>query len=164
MCQDIIDRRPFGDIPFYIFAHSRTIGLDEKCDLYNKDLNNFLSISSYTRLYQTMDQVPEKRLIWQPRLTKPKSQSNSMLFKAYPGTDVIKVIWMIPAEELWKQYIKGNLTENSLIIESIHDFKNNRQKLDKEEEDDLSDDIIYSIYADISRGCTPKQPFKLITS
>lgn len=120
-CQDLIKKKPFGDYPFYIFAHPRTD-----------------------------DDGVTKRLIWQPRLTKPLAQTNSMLFKAYPGSDVIKVIWMIPDRALWKQFVKGNMTEHQLIIESIADFRNNRQKLEAKEEDDLPDDQINYIYMQIS--------------
>jgi hypothetical protein len=127
-CQDLIDKRPFGNNPFYIFAHSRT------------DDDGFT-----------------KRLIWQPRLTKPKSQSNSMLFKAYPGTDNIKVIWIIPDKMLWGQYIKGNVTENPLVQESIHNYIHKRQDLDKKEEDDLNDHQIDMIYRQISGSSVYKK-------
>ena len=119
-CQDLINQRPFGEHAFYIFAHSRT---DE-------------------------DGVT-KRLIWQPRLTKPRAQTNSMLFKAYPGSDVIKVIWMIPERHLWAQYKKGNVTENQTVLDSINDFQHNRDKLEMKENDDLSDQAIYDIYTSI---------------
>lgn len=133
-CQDMINKRPFGNHPFYIFAHART-----------------------------EEDGVTKRLIWQPRLTKPRSQSNSMLFKAYPGTDVLKVLWMIPAEELWGQYGKGLMTENKIVSESIHDFKHNRAKLDRKEDDDLTDDQIDSIYKNISQGAnSDKKISKLI--
>jgi len=120
-CQDLINQRPFGDHPFYIFAHARTAD-----DGFNK------------------------RLIWQPRLTKPAVQSNSMLFKAYPGQDVIKVIWMIPAPELWEQYEKGKVTESSMINESINAYKYNRACLEQREDDDLDEATINAIYAKIS--------------
>jgi hypothetical protein len=120
-CQDLINQRPFGDHPFYIFAHTRT---DE-------------------------DGVT-KRLIWQPRLTKPKAQTNSMLFKAYPGTDLIKVIWMIPARELWGQYGNGLITENKTVSESIHDFQFHRNKLEQKEDDDMSDEQVNAIYKEVS--------------
>jgi hypothetical protein len=122
-CQDLINKRPFGNHPFYIFAHPRTD-----------------------------DDGTTKRLIWQPRLTKPKAQSNSMLFKAYPGTDIIRVIWIIPDKVLWGQHKKGNITENSIVQESIHNYLNNRGKLEEKEEDDLSDAQIDEIYKQISRG------------
>lgn len=120
-CQDLINQRPFGDHPFYIFAHTRT-----------------------------EEDGATKRLIWQPRLTKPKAQSNSMLFKAYPGTDVIKVLWMIPAVELWGQFDKGLMLENRLVCDSIEDFKNNRNKLEAKEDDDMTDEQIDQIYKELS--------------
>jgi len=120
-CQNLINQMPFGNVPFYIFAHTRT---DE-------------------------DGVT-KRLIWQPRLTKPIAETNSMLFKAYPGTDVIKIIWMIPAREMWKQYELGNVTENKTVLDSIDMFENHRKRLEMKEDDDLSDDKINQIYRDLS--------------
>lgn len=121
-CQDLINKRPFGEHAFYIFAHTRTD-----------------------------DDGVTKRLIWQPRLTKPNAQTNSMLFKAYPGTDMIKVIWMIPARELWGQFKKGLLTENKTVFSSIEDFQFNRGKLEQREEDDLSDEAVSAIYTEISK-------------
>jgi hypothetical protein len=121
-CQDMINKRPFGNYPFYIWAHSRT---DED--------------------------GATKRLIWQPRLTKPSAQTNSMLFKAYPGTDLIKIIWMIPARELWGQYQKGKITQNETVWQSIFDFCNNRDELNKSESDDLSDSEILTIYRELNQ-------------
>lgn len=138
-CQSLINERPFGEHAFYIFAHARTIGMDEREKL-------FLS-----RRYSSFDKVPEKTIIWQPRLTKPKAQTNSMLFKAYPGSDNVKIIWIIPPTELWEQYEKGKMTENETIWSSINDYKNDRGKLETREEDDLSDDVIDRIYKEISR-------------
>jgi len=130
-CQDLIDKRPFGNNPFYIFAHARTD-----------------------------DDGVTKRLIWQPRLTKPKAQTNSMLFKAYPGSDIVKVIWMIPSRELWEQYAKDKLTENKSISESIHDFQFNREKLEAKEDDDLSDEMIDAIYTDMKNEASSRKLIK----
>jgi len=120
-CQDLINKRPFDNHPFYIFAHART-----------------------------EEDGATKRLIWQPRLTKPKAQTNSMLFKAYPGTDLIKVIWMIPARELWSQYTKGKITQNNKVCESIAAFNSNRNKLEEKEDDDMTDEQIDAVYREIS--------------
>lgn len=127
-CQDLVNQRPFGDHSFYIFAHARTD-----------------------------DDGLRKRLIWQPRLTKPKAQTNSMLFKAYPGSDNIKVIWMIPAREMWAQYEKGKVTENETVMNSIHDFEHNREALERPEDDDLSDMQTNSIYKNISQAGKTKK-------
>lgn len=127
-CQNLIDQRPFGEHAFYIFAHPRT-----------------------------NDDGVSKRLIWQPRLTRPTPQTNSMLFKAYPGSDTVKVIWMIPDRALWKQYQKGNVTENDTVRQSIHDFTNNRELLARKEPDDLQDWQIDNIYRDISNSAKMKK-------
>lgn len=150
-CQNLINQRPFGDHPFYIFAHARTIGLDEKLKLYSSGK------------YETLDKVPEKTIIWQPRLTKPKAETNSMLFKGYPGTEDVKIIWIIPARELWGQFKKGQMIENETISVSIYDFEHNREKLEAKEDDDLSDEAINQIYKEISiAGRKPNAEFKPI--
>jgi hypothetical protein len=125
--QDLINQRPFGNVPFYIFAHSRT-----------------------------EDDGVTKRMIWQPRLTKPKAQTNSMLFKAYPGSDNIKVIWMIPDRIMWKQYQLGNITENKVILESIHKFEHARTALEEKDPDDLSDERVDQIYREIGQQARQK--------
>lgn len=122
-CEDCIKNRPeeFGSHPFYIYAHARTD-----------------------------DDGVSKRLLWTPRLTKPKAETNSMLFKYYPKTDTIKIIWIIPAKELWKQYKKGNVTESNIVQESIVNFLNDKSMLEAKEDDDLSDDQVDAIYTQIS--------------
>lgn len=122
-CQDCINNRPgeFGQNPFYIYAHCRTA-----------------------------DNGVTKRMIWVPRLSKPKPETNSMLFKYYPKQDVIKIIWMIPAREMWDQYVKGNLTQHQIVIESIHSYRNHRTKLGSPEPDDLSDKQADDIYRQIA--------------
>lgn len=121
-CQDMINQRPFGKHPFYIFAHPRTD-----------------------------DDGVTKRMIWQPRLTKPKAQTNSMLFKGYPGSENIKIIWIIPDRHLWPEFQMGKMMQNTTILESIHDFQHNRPKMEEKEKDDLDDIQIGKIYKDIAR-------------
>lgn len=152
-CQDCTNNRPpqFGNHPFYIFAHKREIALDERTSIYNEDYYHSIVGNGYFRRYNSLLDVPTARIIWQPRLAKPQAQENSMLFKAYPGTDNIKIVWMIPARELWEQYEKGKLTENKLVSESIHDFQHARGRLEEKEEDDLDDEKINAIYEEISR-------------
>jgi hypothetical protein len=149
-CQDLINQRPFGDYPFYIFAHARTLGIDEKFTLVTSGK------------FRTIEEVPEKTIIWQPRLTKPKAQTNSMLFKGYPGSDNIKIIWIIPAKELWEQFKKENMMANETICESIHDFQNNRGKLEEREEDDLPDSVIDALYREIAHSARNPKKFEPI--
>jgi hypothetical protein len=120
--QFLINSKPFGDYPFYLFAHTRTA-----------------------------DDGVTKRLIWQPRLTRPKSQTNSMLFKVDPKSDIVKIIWMIPPREQWNMFTKGKLTENETVAQSIHEFQNHRDKLDTPDPEDFSDEKIDQIYLEISK-------------
>jgi hypothetical protein len=123
-CSDCIANRPeaFGNRPFYIFAHCRT------------------SDDGYT-----------KRLVWSPRLTKPKAQTNSMLFKCFPP-EAIKIIWMIPTREMWDSYNLTNMTQSLEVLESIRRFEYDREKLEAPDHDDLSEDQVSQIYAEISRN------------
>lgn len=129
-CQEVINNRPseFGNRPFYIFAHTRTD-----------------------------DDGLTQRLIWQPRLTRPKAQTNSMLFKAYPPGDTIKIIWLIPKRELWSNYVKGMICENITISDSIRDFQNNRKKLEQPDPEDLDDQTVNAIYAAIAKNAQGKK-------
>ncbi len=123
-CADCIANRPeaFGKRPFYIFAHCRT------------------SDDGYT-----------KRLVWSPRLTKPKAQTNSMLFKCYPP-EAIKIIWMIPAREMWDSYNLTNMTQSPQVLQNIEDFQYNRKSLEDPEEDDLTEEQVSQIYTEISQN------------
>lgn len=127
-CQDLIDQRPFGEHGFYIFAHARTD-----------------------------DDGLTKRILWQPRLTKPKAQTNSMLFKVKPGSDNVEVVWMIPAREMWPQYEQGLICENQVVKQSIHDFENNRVELERRDPEDLSDAQIDAVYREIRQQARTKQ-------
>jgi len=105
--QDLINQKPFGDHPFYIFCHPRT---DE-------------------------DGV-SKRYIWSPWIWKPRAQTNSALYKAYPGSDIVKIMWIIPPREMWKVYEAGNLFENEIIVNSTYLYDYNIPKLEAPEPDD----------------------------
>lgn len=120
-CQDLINQRPFGDHAFYIFAHTRT-----------------------------EEDGVTKRLIWQPRLTKPKPETNSMCFKAYPMSDNIKIMWIIPARELWDSFGKDKMTQSKTVLQSIDDFQFHRDVLERKEYDDLDDESINAIYRELS--------------
>jgi hypothetical protein len=73
-----------------------------------------------------------------------------MLFKGYPGSDLIKVIWIIPARELWEQYGEGKMMENNTVSESLFNFQHHKDLLEKPEPDDLTDEQINTVYREIS--------------
>lgn len=151
-CEDCIRNRPaeFENYPFYIFAHSREIAMDERIALYNQDIQSTLLDPRLQRKFLTIHDVPTARMIWVPRLSKPAAQENSMLFKAYPPGNNIRPIWMIPSRELWDQYKKDLMTENCLVSESIYNFINNRKFLECDEDDDLPEWRQKAIYKEIA--------------
>lgn len=110
--------------------------------------NNSLSLqlqekSDYIYLFahpRTDDDGINKRLLWQPRLSKPKPQENSYLFRAMSKTDCIEICWIIPPKELWGQYSKGKVTESNFVDWSIHQFKFNRQLLETPHPKDVSEE------------------------
>ena len=81
-----------------------------------------------------------KRLLWQPRISRPKPQTNSYLFIAQSNTDIIEVCWLLPPREMWSQYEKGKVTESNLVAWSIDQFQNNWKELDTSHPGDLSEE------------------------
>lgn len=101
---------------------------------------------------RTADNGVDKRLLWQPRLTKPKAQTNSYLFRAKSHSDLIELCWFIPPRELWSQFEKGNVTESMDVIWSINQFKINRTQLEAPFQDDVSEEKAKAIWLDIARA------------
>jgi hypothetical protein len=95
---------------------------------------------------RTADDGVTKRMIWQPRLTKPSAQTNSYLFRAISNTDQLEICWMIPPKEMWTSYKKGNVTEHAIVNWSIEQYKTNKPSLERPENDDLPDEKIKDIY------------------
>lgn len=119
--------------------------------------------SPYVYLFshpRTADDGVTKRMIWQPRLTKPKAQTNSYLFRAQSKTDVLEVCWLLPPKEMWSQYKKGNVTENEWVNWSINMFQNHREELEKSYPDDLSEEICKHIYLKIAVNADEEQRMK----
>lgn len=117
-----------------------------------QDRSPYIYIFAHPR---TDDDGVTKRMLWQPRLTKPKAQTNSYLFRAISKTDVVEVCWLLPPEDLWPQYKRGNLTEHELVLWSINEYMTNKKGLERAEHDDLSEEKIRSIYKQLER-----MPFK----
>ena len=86
---------------------------------------------------KTADDGVNRKLIWQPRLSKPEAQDNSFLFRALSHTDLLEIIWDIPAESMWTQYKKGNITECEFALSCIGLYKSNKAELEKPHPEDL---------------------------
>lgn len=115
---------------------------------------------SYIFAHKRSADIPGQpdRILWQNRLTKPKAQTNSMLFKVYKvAMDALHIKWIIPPREQWDCYKKGNLFEEEIVSQSIYDFENNREWLERREDDDLSDERIDAIYKEISKEARAKK-------
>lgn len=122
----ILDAKPFGDNPYYIFVHTR----------------------------QT-DTTLDHRVIWQPRLLKPIPQLNSMLFRVPKGAIAFDVIWIIPPVEIWPEFDKGHIHENDVIQTSIYMFSRRFLELSSAHRDDLTGDeaqaVMFEMYPLIFR-------------
>ena len=95
---------------------------------------------------RTADDGVTKRMIWQPRLSRPKAQTNSYLFRAQSNTDNMEICWLLPPRETWDEYKKGKVTEREIVLWSIAQFLHNREDLEKPLSDDLSEEFSKSIY------------------
>lgn len=154
-CQDCINNVPDTvRMPFYVFMHARTVGLDEKASIINQHLAAGTPLS--------LDKVPEKRLIFIPLPRRPQAQPNSMLFRAQKGTDVVEIIWQIPTPELWDNYLKGNLFENKFICECIEAYKNNRKLLEDDPEPLTLEQVDEFRMLIKEAAQAKKQPYKVI--
>jgi hypothetical protein len=117
-----------------------SLALQEKSD--------YIYIFAHPR---TADDGVNKKMVWQPRLTKPTAQTNSYLFRAISKTDNIEIVWILPPRELWPEFKKGNVTENEIVNWSIDQFTLNRSFLERKYPDDLTDDQVRSIYRTVNK-------------
>lgn len=120
-----------------------------------QDHSHYIYLFAHPR---TDDDGVTKVMYWQPRLTKPKAQTNSYLFRAQSKTDIIETCWLIPPGQMWAQYVKGNVTESDVVLWSINEYKFNRENLQASEPDDLPNSRIKEIYKMI----IPEKKTKLI--
>jgi len=124
----------------------------EQCLKENPDSIAYQQKSHYVYLFahpRTADDGVTKRLLWQPRLSRPKPQTNSYCFRAQSNTDIIEVCWLLPPREMWSQYAPGKVTEDNLTMWSINQFVNHRKDLDRPHPDDLSEERAKQILKEV---------------
>src|ERR1700735_2944384 len=83
----------------------------EDCLKKNPDSIGLQSKSDYIYIFahaRTADSGVDKRLLSQPRLLRPKADPNSYLFRVQSNTDLLEMCWLLPPDEMWEQYKKGN--------------------------------------------------------
>lgn len=108
-----------------------------------QDLSPYIYIYAHPR---TGDDGVTKRMLWQPRLTKPKASTNSYLFRAISKSDILEVIWLIPPREMWEQYDKGKLCDSEDVRISIQNFLHHREALERPDPKDYSESRCCDIY------------------
>lgn len=91
---------------------------------------------------RTADDGVTKRMIYQPRLTKPQAQTNSYLFRLLSNTDIVEIIWLLPPRELWAQFERGKVTESDDVSTSIWNYVNKREELEKPHNEDWTEDKV----------------------
>lgn len=132
----------------------------EECLKQNPDSLAIQEKSPYVYIFahpRTADDGVNKRMLWQPRLSIPKPQTNSYLFRAQSNTDLIEVIWLIPPREMWPQYKQGKVTESGEVAWCIEMFKHNREMLEKPHPDDMSESRAFEILKSILREAKQKK-------
>lgn len=124
-------------------------GADD-CLLRNPDSLWYQEKSPYIYIFghsRTADDGVNKRLIWQPRLTRPTPEPNSYLFRVLSKTDQMETCWVLPPQEFWGQYKKGNIIQSNDVSWSIDQYLNHFADLAKPFDDDLpkhvADDLLY---------------------
>jgi len=120
------------------------VGIDE-CLKKNKDCVSMQEHFPWVYVFihpRTAEDGSSTRMIYQPRLVKPKAQTNSYLFRAISKTDLVEIIWLLPPRELWSQYEKGKITESEDVMVSVLNFINHREELERPHEDDWTEERI----------------------
>ncbi len=148
--QDCIDGVPDTiKMPFYVFGHPRTLGMDEKRDFAIS--NGIVDVRH----------IPSTRMVWMPRIEKPRAVLNSYLFKATKGTDVIRIIWILPPREIWDCFKPGQMTENDSAWVSIQNYQYAKDKLEAPEHDDLTEDQKIDFMKKIRQAAIDKRRKKI---
>lgn len=115
----------------------------EDCLTRNPDSLFFQSKCPYIYVFahpRTGDDGVTKRMLWQPRLWKPRAQTNSYLFRVKSYSDILEICWLLPPKEMWGQYILDNVTGSQEVLWSIDQYVNHRNKLEADDPEDLSDE------------------------
>lgn len=124
----------------------------EECLKRNPDSLAIQNRCPYVYIFahpRTHEDGVSQRMLWQPRITRPKPQTNSYCFRAISKTDLLEICWMLPPRELWAQYSKGKVTESDIVAWSIDMFENNRKQLEAKHPEDYSDEKEKEIFMNV---------------
>jgi len=166
--EECIKNRPaaFTHRHFYIHVHKRTVGLDEKIAILQQDIREVLLNPLLNRRFHRIEDIPELRVIYMPRATRPIPSENSMLFRCFPQDgNALEPIWIIPEESTWPNYAKGMIMNDEFIAECIEIFKTNPSFFCKTDELDYNEEELKKIRIEIGKeahAAKQENPFTLI--
>ena len=133
MVQQIIESRPFGKHPFYIYQFVKRVD----------------------------DATGIKKMYHHPRLTKPDPIPGTTLLRADPSNpEEVTIIWTLPDEESFNLYQSGKMFADPFVYESIQKYLHNPRELMRREKGDLTDEEIKEIYQEKVRGVKNAAPTK----
>lgn len=136
-----------------------------ECLKYNPLSLAYQKHSPYIYIFghpRTHDNGYHKRYLWQARLSKPKAQTNSYLFRVKSFTEEFEICWLLPPREMWDQYRNGNITESKSVNRYIHLFEHNRQELEKPNPEDCSEERFWWIMNEIQREAERQKRIKQV--
>jgi len=117
--QDIIGKAPFGNRHFYIFSFMKRVD----------------------------DTQGIKRMIHQPRLTKPEPVPGSTLIRVHPrNPEEAKIMWTLPNEEAFGLYKQGKIFGNEFVHECVQRYLKNPMEMCRPEPGDMLEEEIYDYY------------------
>jgi hypothetical protein len=121
--QNLIMSAPFGAHKFYIFSFIKRVD----------------------------DASGIKKMIHQPRLTKPEPIPGGTLMRVDPRDPyTATLLWTLPNDQNFNLYKKGKMYADPFVHECIERFKKNPKEMMRPEVDDLTDEQIREIYKDMS--------------
>ena len=127
--QNLIERAPFGKVPFYIFTILKRIDY----------------ASGVKKFYH------------QPRLTKPEPVPGSTLLRVHPqDPGVAKIMWTLPVEESFNLFKHGKIFQDEFVNECCRKFLRDPALLTQPEDGDMSEQWIRDFYKQKSRQNNPE--------
>ena len=121
----IIKSKPFGDNKFYIFQFVKRVD----------------------------DTTGIKKMFHQPRLTKPLPLPGTTLLRVDPqNPDIMKIMWTLPNQENFSLYMEGKMFAEPFVHACIQRYRTNIFEMMQPEPDDLTEEEMQQVYADIKRN------------
>jgi len=113
---------------------------------------------------RTCEDGVTKAMYWQPRISRPKPETNSYCFRAKSKTDQVTVCWLLPPREMWSEYICGRVTQDDMTVWSINQFRFHFNQLAQPDPEDLSEERGNQVLSQILMEHKQAKEFKPLPS